>query len=393
MTSAATAEALPDAAPRPVRIMPLGDSITAGVGVPDRAGYREELFDELHRLGHDIDFVGPQKALGQRAGDADHAGYPGWRIEMIDAHISEWIPPASPDWVLLHIGTNNMYADSDAQAAPRLLETLVENILSARSQVKILLATIISSRSAGIQNRIRAYNSHVERIAGDPRWRDRVHCAKDMKEALKEADLDDVVHPNEQGYAKMSRVWRDALHPRLPAPRGGAILTRNPHFDTANLGPSSAARGSVTDFFPSWHNEGVSAYGSAVARTGNSSNAVGMFQASNFHGISTRLSTRPGVPVLTTFRAKSNTLGPSYGCGEPSELTRTFLVGANEKQTATVSTEVDWKTFSHEFVPDSNVTVLRFAPCGRPGCGPLITDVIAREIAGPGRGANTGEAV
>ncbi|MGX8906270.1 hypothetical protein ACR820_13760 [Streptomyces netropsis] len=195
-------------------------------------------------------------------------------------------------------------------------------------------------------------------------------------------DLSDNVHPNLQGYAKMSKVWRDALHPLLPAPEGGPILTRNPHFQTTRLSAAHRAdRGWDRGYFPGWDNEGVNAYASELVGSGNGSNAVGMFTAPPFYkGISTRLATTPQVPVRVTFRTKSNSLGPAYAC-DSGASDHTFTIEADGHPPATITADGSWRTLTYDFTPTATLTTLRFSPNSRPGCGPLITDVLAREVS------------
>src|SRR5215469_12372235 len=59
----------------PIKIMPLGDSIT----VDDRSGgYRHLLYDLLTQDGISFKFVGSAKSGD--VPDAHHEGHPGWRI-------------------------------------------------------------------------------------------------------------------------------------------------------------------------------------------------------------------------------------------------------------------------------------------------------------------------
>ena len=59
----------------PIRILPLGDSLTWGVGSTDGSGYRTRLRSALTAAGLRVHFVGSQRS---GAGpDADHAGHPG----------------------------------------------------------------------------------------------------------------------------------------------------------------------------------------------------------------------------------------------------------------------------------------------------------------------------
>jgi len=103
----------------PLRIMPLGDSITHGVEVgtgnldsppvPLRVGYRQSLLDQLSAAGLVVDFRGQ---AGQRAGsdagisDADNGGYPGVDISFISNLVQSVFTEQPIDAVLLHIGTN-----------------------------------------------------------------------------------------------------------------------------------------------------------------------------------------------------------------------------------------------------------------------------------------------
>ena len=77
--SAASAATLP-----PIRIMPLGDSITAGYNVA--GGYRAPLYAGLTSLGYAVDFVGTQADNGAGSlPDANHEGHSGLTIGGIDA--------------------------------------------------------------------------------------------------------------------------------------------------------------------------------------------------------------------------------------------------------------------------------------------------------------------
>lgn len=66
-----------------LRIMPMGDSITVGEGVP--GGYRRPLFDALTGLGYQVDFVGSKRQSGDRSRDPDHWGISGVGIAATDA--------------------------------------------------------------------------------------------------------------------------------------------------------------------------------------------------------------------------------------------------------------------------------------------------------------------
>ncbi|WP_181794152.1 SGNH/GDSL hydrolase family protein [Streptomyces sp. WELS2] len=364
-----------DIPPRPVRIMPLGDSITAGLTSTGGAGYRDELLGHLHRLGHDACFAGPCVNAFQPQGDPGYAAVCGITIEALTSLLPQWVPAARPDWLLVHIGTNNMYGPGHT-AAPGLLRTFVETLLGLAPSAGILLASIIPSRLPEWQAHIDGYNRRVREIAEEYGRRERVFFV-DMAPALHASpqggdDLSDLVHPCDQGYAKMAAVWRDALHARLPAPEGGPVLNPNPHLRTPCLSEAvPRARGSAPVRFPGWTNHGVNACHGPLAGLDNGSNAVGLSAAPGCLGIATRLATTPGRPVRVTFRARADT-GPDRG--------RTFGVQADGHPRATVTATDEWRTWTYDFTPTGAETALRFTPDTRTRTdrGPLITDVLAR---------------
>ena len=68
-----------------LRIMPMGDSITVGVGAP--GGYRRPLVDALTGRGYDVDFVGSRRTKGDPTREPHHWGIPGVGIAATDAVI------------------------------------------------------------------------------------------------------------------------------------------------------------------------------------------------------------------------------------------------------------------------------------------------------------------
>lgn len=68
----------PDLQHRTIRVMPFGDSITAGLpSVPN--GYRKLLFDKLTADSYVIDYIGSKHQGDATLLDQDHEGNPGWK--------------------------------------------------------------------------------------------------------------------------------------------------------------------------------------------------------------------------------------------------------------------------------------------------------------------------
>ncbi|WBB64328.1 SGNH/GDSL hydrolase family protein [Streptomyces sp. WMMC500] len=193
-----------------VRVMPLGDSITDGFTVP--GGYRIDLWEKLVAGGQDVDFVGSQSNGPDSLGDKDHEGHSGWTISQIDQNISAWLATYTPDTILLHIGTNDMYG-GDPAGAPQRLAGLVDHITAQAPDADLYVATIIP---LGFNDSVvRAFNATIPGIVENAANAGKNVHQVDMYSALTTADLADGVHPNAGGYSKMATVWHGAL---LPAP-------------------------------------------------------------------------------------------------------------------------------------------------------------------------------
>ncbi|WP_326551857.1 GDSL-type esterase/lipase family protein [Micromonospora sp. NBC_01813] len=191
----------------PVRVMPLGDSITDGFNVP--GGYRIGLWQNFLSGGQNVDFVGSQSNGPASLGDRDHQGHSGWRIDQLDANINNWIRTYTPRTVLLHIGTNDITQNRDLPNAPNRLAGLIDKILAIAPNTYIFVATIIPAGFSDAQ--IRSYNAAIPQIVQSRANAGRNVFLVDMYAALTTADLADGVHPNATGYGKMATAWYNAL--------------------------------------------------------------------------------------------------------------------------------------------------------------------------------------
>jgi lysophospholipase L1-like esterase len=194
------------------RIMPLGDSITDGYGIP--GGYRIPLWRELAEGGFEVDFVGSLQNGPPSLPDKDHEGHSGWRVDQIRGSIDGWIEMYRPEVVLLLIGTNDMLRHYHTATAPRRLGSLVDRIHALRPGTKILVSTIPPSANDRANVAIASYDNAVRRIVrARARWP--VWLVEGGRR-LTRADLADGVHPNKVGYQKLAGAWYRALARILP---------------------------------------------------------------------------------------------------------------------------------------------------------------------------------
>ncbi|MFJ8255546.1 GDSL-type esterase/lipase family protein, partial [Streptomyces sp. NPDC094466] len=186
--------------------MPLGDSITLGVGSSTRTGYRPALSRMLAQDTSKVDFVGSMR-------DADgtrHEGHSGWRIDQISANIDRWMADAKPTVVLLHIGTNDMDRDYQVNTAPQRLGRLLDQIHEASPDTVVVVSSLVPAANSAVQARVNAYNRAIPGLVAERAARGFRITQVDMGE-LSVADLDDNLHPNNTGYAKMARAFQGGI--------------------------------------------------------------------------------------------------------------------------------------------------------------------------------------
>ncbi|WP_433728070.1 cellulose binding domain-containing protein [Actinoplanes sp. CA-051413] len=202
----------------PVRIMPLGDSITAGTGC-----WRAKLWHQLQTSGHTaIDFVGGvSDGGGCNPGypyDFDHEGHGGFSATGIadNNQLPAWLAAARPDVVLMHLGTNDMWGGYIPLATKLAAFTkLVGQMRTANPAMKIIVAQIIPMSAAACATcpaDVVALNNAIPGwAAGLTTVQSPVVVADLWTGYDAVADNVDGVHPNDTGYQKMAAGWYSVL--------------------------------------------------------------------------------------------------------------------------------------------------------------------------------------
>ncbi len=201
----------------PLRIMPLGDSITQGY----RDSYRRPLWWELKRAGIEADFVGSMTqgyATDSQAGDFDHdhEGHWGWRADHVLTHVDAWAARALPDVVLLHLGTNDIGVGQDGDGTAQEIARIIQRLRHHNPGVHLLLAAIIPVDHNRITQRIELFNQALENIAARMDTpASRVVIVDQFAGFDAEQDTYDGTHPNDAGNIKIADKWLAAIQALL----------------------------------------------------------------------------------------------------------------------------------------------------------------------------------
>ncbi len=206
----------------PYRILPAGDSITAGVelynGVEDtppsnlRVGYRKFLKDSLTNAGYSIDFVGRENE-GFDAGlqDSQHEGHSGRDDLYVRDNMEEWLIRQAPDIVLLHIGTN---LTKDNPNNIQAIADIIDQWEETNHPLTLMMAKIAQRIDDQVlADLVTAFNEIIEKFINTRKSDgDRIFKV-DQFSALGDGEYlgADQVHPTLTGYEIMAATWHKRL--------------------------------------------------------------------------------------------------------------------------------------------------------------------------------------
>jgi hypothetical protein len=223
----------------PLRIMPLGDSITAGYTdnsdwtVPFEFGYRSGLYTRLTNAGYNFQFVGESaepwngiygvpsntpildlRPLGQDK----HRGYGGETILETNSGAAGYIANDNPDIILLLIGINGNLN----RANPAELEILVNTIFTADPDVHLVVAQITpyhpDYNDRNIDDII-PYNTYIRDTLVPTRAAQGYHISTvdmyslflsnpaDPTSVMTGLHSNNINHPTNAVYDQMAQVW------------------------------------------------------------------------------------------------------------------------------------------------------------------------------------------
>jgi lysophospholipase L1-like esterase len=227
----------------PVRIMALGDSITAGVGErgidTGSGGYRAELVRLLDARGYRVTMVGGRSDYSSRIASRHHEGWPGYVIRSFPSDPApqlygritrEALAGGRPDVVLLMAGTNDLLRKarhSEGYTVPNILESmnaLLAQIFYLEPHVDVVIGGVIDSPRV-LMCDVASFDGSSECGPADgPSLRTlvaayaargfNIELADGMADAVPrdKSHFPDGIHPTgPSGYDDIAHVWMQAL--------------------------------------------------------------------------------------------------------------------------------------------------------------------------------------
>jgi lysophospholipase L1-like esterase len=232
-----------------IRVMALGDSITAGVAAGgvrlENGGYRGALAAMLAQRGYHVTFVGGRDDYGKAISAQHHEGWPGFVLrswpsdpgpgQLYGPLLRHAMQTDAPDVVLLMAGTNDLLRlqrGKSGYTVPNIINAMdlvLDEIVRARPTVHVIVAPVVASprvdwctlaRFNGDDACGRVLTASLRTLVGDYASRGfNVTLAADMWRAVPRdaAHFPDGIHPTSAGYSSIANVWLDAIV-RITAP-------------------------------------------------------------------------------------------------------------------------------------------------------------------------------
>jgi acyl-CoA thioesterase I len=172
------------AAARTLHVVALGDSLTAGLGLPPGQGFPEVLQKALRDKGYDVE-ISNAGVSGETAGDG---------LSRYD-----WAVPADTDALIVELGANDMLRGLDPAAAKKALAEILARAKTARIATLLTGMRAAPNMGADYQRRFDAiypdlaqsygvalFPFFLDGVAGDPNLNQK-----------------DGLHPTRQGVEKI----------------------------------------------------------------------------------------------------------------------------------------------------------------------------------------------
>ncbi len=218
-----------------VKILPLGDSLTAGGDyktgdnpnlIKSNSSYRSFLSEMLNEGGYNTKFVGVRNSGSSaiKNGDVMHSGYGGIETYTLSDKLSS-MADCDPDIVLLMIGRNDMTEGTNPDNLVTFIDTyLVQKIYKMFPDVHIFLASVpaIRDREAESLNiksdtdyapKINEYVVEKKKSGANIDFVDM--SASVIGLVWEDFTIEDFVHPQPSGYEKIAKRWYDCITDKI----------------------------------------------------------------------------------------------------------------------------------------------------------------------------------
>ena len=209
----------------PVKIMPMGDSLTQGGDHNDCGAYRGPLSEMLKEDGVAYEFVGPYSGGKISTGQTKHAGAGGIDLFGMEKRLNEYAG-FDPDIILLMVGRNdNTRGITGDTFATYLYDRVISKLYEMYPNVTVYMASIPPVRK-GEEERLAgddmaqsvtldSIKKLVAEKKGDGKKMEFVDMSAEATGLVWQDFDSDFVHPLMSGYTKIATQWHNAIKDKV----------------------------------------------------------------------------------------------------------------------------------------------------------------------------------
>ncbi|KAH7325665.1 hypothetical protein B0I35DRAFT_347595, partial [Stachybotrys elegans] len=218
----------------PLRILTLGASTARGVGSSHELGFRKDIRDAFRYEGHNVNMVGSESWGNMR--DNDHEAEPGAILSGIRSNLARSLGTRA-NVVIIQAGTNNARGSVGVTTAGAAMKEMMWDIWNApgMSDTCIFVVTLLwTDHHPGETNRLAMndqYRTAVSELRGAPYNKCAYLADADPPrnspgyDWISRQHILDGIHPNDEGFRKMSwviysRIKKALEEGRIVAPTG-----------------------------------------------------------------------------------------------------------------------------------------------------------------------------
>lgn len=193
-------------AQKDISILPIGTSITFGIGSSEGNGYRKVLFEKLMAQGWKVAMLGSQQngTFSQPSCEA----YPGKAISFFYDSVVTRSAHLKPNFILLEVGVNDMSYPIDPEHAILRMSNLVDKLVTTFPSAHLVIGTVPPIWT----NRTLDFNKDLAGLVNIKQAQGmKVHLCDLFQQGIGINEVPDAVHPNDAGYIKMASAWYNAI--------------------------------------------------------------------------------------------------------------------------------------------------------------------------------------
>ena len=197
-------------------LMPLGGSVTYGVGSSHGNGYRQFLREMLLADGYRVLFVGSRRSGSMSNGENE--GWRGYRLDQIDQRARGSVPTLLPNVFTINAGSNDCIQDFQIEGFGQRMDNMLEYLWQTTPTSAVILSTLLVNADKQVNSRVSRVNDQLRELARVKASKQRNIVLADMNcgQGPQLEDLVDGTHPNDEGYKKMASIWFDAIRQTAP---------------------------------------------------------------------------------------------------------------------------------------------------------------------------------